>query len=181
MSLLPQGPALAQGVVQPLAERNVYSYGADYVNLGYLPGDDAALAALGDNLGQAFASDFVYGRPLAGFAIAKDVGGVDSVSLAVDIAGDDAPVRRWVEQVQARRQTRLAAATSAVAMPLVFPYLQSGQVLGLASGLPAAAQYEYLLSYTGQATRGLEAQSLGHLVILALIIIANVRLLFRRR
>jgi hypothetical protein len=181
MSLLPQGPALAEAVVRPLAEQNIYSYGLDYVNLGFLAGDEAALAALDTNLGQAFASDFVHARPLSDFAIGRAVTSVATIDLIVEISGDEAGVRRWVEQVQSRHNVRLAAATSAVALPLAYPYLQSGQILGLASGLPAAAQYEQLLGYTGAATRGMDAQSLGHIAILLFVVCGNIALLITRK
>ena len=181
MSLLPQGPALAEGVILPLAEKIVYSYGLDYVNLGYLSGDEAALASLGAGVQQAFTADFVHGRPPSDFIASRAVVHVSDLNLIVDIAGDDTSVRRWVEQVQSRYGLRLGAATSAAAVPLAFPYVQSGQIIGLAGGLPAAAQYEQLLGYTGPATRGMDAQSLGHLAILLFIAIANVGLVARRK
>lgn len=180
MSLHPQGPALAQAIVAPLAEQSGYVYGFDYVNLGYLSGDDAALAALGDRLTEAFVTDFVYGLPLATFEVAAGAPSVDAIALVIDITADDATLRRWVEQVQARRQVVLAGAASAVAMPLTFAYLQSGQVTGLLGGLPAAAQYERLIGVEGLATRGLEAQTSGHIAILLFVAIANLRLIFRR-
>jgi hypothetical protein len=180
MSLFPQGPALADAVIGPLATQNIYSYGLDYVHLGFLPGDEAALAALDAPLSEVFAADFVQGRPLSTFAVSRSAT-LAAVDLVVEISGDENGVRRWVEQVQSRQHVPLAAATSAVAMPLAYPYLQSGQIAGLASGLPAAAQYEKLLGYTGPATRGMDAQSLGQITILLFIVIGNLALLRTRR
>lgn len=181
LSLLAQGPALADAVLRPLAEQNIYSYGVDYVNLGFLPGDEAALASITHDLNRAFPSDFVHGRPLSAFTIGATITSAASADLVIEISDDDSGVRRWVEQVQRRSGVKLAAATSAAALPLAFPYLQSGQVLGLAGGLPAAAEYETLLGEAGPATRGMDAQSLGHLVILLLIVLGNLSLLARRR
>lgn len=181
MSLLPQGPALAGGVMRTLAEQNVYAYGADYVNLGFFSGDEAALASLGSNLSAALKGDDASGQPLADMTLPRAVSGMSAINLVIEIAGDESGAARWVEQVQTRTGVRLVALTSAVALPLTFPYRQSGQLTGLASGLPAAAQYEHLMGYTGQATRGMDAQSLGHLAILLFIILGNVAWLFSRR
>lgn len=181
VSLLAQGPALADEVLRPLAEKNIYSYGVDYVNLGFLPGDDAALAALNGDVRSLFMSDFVYAQPLSAFTIGSAITTAASADLIIEISDDENGVQRWVEQVQQRSNVPLAAATSAAAVPLAYPYLQSGQVVGLAGGLPAAAEYESLLGQDGPATRGMDAQSLGHLVILALIVLGNLSLLTTRR
>lgn len=177
MSLLPQGPALAQTVLEQAARAGSYQYGPDYVNLGFLAGDEAALATLGGNLASAFSSDFVRGQDVSSFAAVQAMPRIGRADLIIDIAAGDVTVRRWVEQVQSRQKVRLAAATSAMATPMTFPYVQSGQLVGLAGGLPAAAQYEQLLGYEGPATRGMTAQSLGHLVLLLAILIANLWLI----
>ena len=181
MSLLPQGPALAQAIIQPLAEQQVYVYGIDYANLGYVAGDEAALASLVADLPATFGSDYVQGRSMPDFALTRSMTNIAAMGLVIEITGDDSGVRRFVEQVQSRAPIRLAAVTTASAMPLAFAYLQSGQVAGLASGLPAAAQYEQLLGYEGKATRGLNAQTLGQLAILLFIVTSNVALLLRRK
>jgi hypothetical protein len=181
MSLLPQGPALAQNVIQPLAEQQVYVYGIDYVNLGYVPGDEAALASVVADVPGALGSDFVQGRPLSDYTLTRNMAGIAATGLIIEIAGDDNGVRRWVEQVQSRVPVHVAAATSAIAMPLAFPYLQSGQLVGLAAGLPGAAEYEQLLGYEGKARRGLNAQTLGQVAILLFIAASNIAMVFRRR
>jgi len=181
LSLSPQGPALADAVITPMAEQNIYAYGVDYVNLGYLAGGEAALAMMGANLPQAFSTDFRQRQPVSELAVMRNITDVTSVRLIIELAGDDSGVRRWVEQVQSRYPVHLVAATTAMALPLAFPYLQSGQVGGLASGLPAAAQYESLLGYNGQATRTMDALSLGQLAILFFIGVANLGLIVRRQ
>jgi hypothetical protein len=181
MSLLPQGPALAGDVMRTLAQENVYAYGADYVNLGFFSGDEAALAALGANLNTVLTGNDASGRPLTAMTLPRAVSNLSEINLAIEIAGDESGAARWVEQVQARTGMPLLALTSAVGLPLAYPYRQSGQLSGLASGLPGAAQYEKLLGYSGQATRGMDAQTLGHLAILLFIVLGNVVWFFSRR
>ena len=85
-----------------------------------------------------------------------------------------------VQQVQSRFHVILVAGCTAVSAPEYYPYYQSGQLVGLLGGLAGAAEYEKLVDVTGTATRGMDAQSLGHLAIILFIIIGNV-LYFRSR
>ncbi len=59
--------------------------------------------------------------------------------------------------------------------------LRSGQIKGLLAGMGGGAQYEKLLGREGDACALMDAQSLGHLIILALIILGNVSYLLKRR
>ena len=56
LSLMPQGPALADSLMSELAAGQGYRYGDDYINLGYLSGEEAALAAIGASVDRRVAS-----------------------------------------------------------------------------------------------------------------------------
>jgi hypothetical protein len=58
--------------------------------------------------------------------------------------------------------------------PEFFPYLQAGQIRGMLGGMAGAAQYEALLKRADTATKGMDAQSMAHLLIIALIVFGNV-------
>ncbi len=58
--------------------------------------------------------------------------------------------------------------------------LRSGQVKGVLAGLRGAAEYEKLLGRPGTATKLMDAQSLGHVIIIALIILGNVAYLSKK-
>ncbi|MEI7834954.1 MAG: hypothetical protein WCK05_00910, partial [Planctomycetota bacterium] len=59
-------------------------------------------------------------------------------------------------------------------------YLNTGQVKGILAGLRGAADYELLLHRSDDATKGMQVQSVAHGLLIALIVGANVRFLFRR-
>jgi hypothetical protein len=87
----------------------------------------------------------------------------------------------WVTYAVDRYRVKLGGATTAVTSPDMFPYLQSGQLNGLVSGLAGAAEYETLLKTPGSATRGMQPQSAAHLIIILFIILGNVMYFIQRR
>jgi hypothetical protein len=76
----------------------------------------------------------------------------------------------------------VAGGTTAVSAPGFLPYVNDqNQLSGLLGGLKAAAEYELLLGYEGTASRGMNPQSIAHLLILALIVAGNIRVWRNRR
>ncbi|MGI6632989.1 MAG: hypothetical protein ACOX5M_08040 [Bacillota bacterium] len=59
--------------------------------------------------------------------------------------------------------------------------LRSGQVKGIIPGLSGAAQYEKLLDEPGLGVKLMDAQSLGHVIIIGLVIIGNIGYRLRMR
>jgi len=52
--------------------------------------------------------------------------------------------------------------------------LRAGQVKGILAGLAGAAQYEKLVGVPGLGVKLMDAQSLGHLVVILLVVLGNV-------
>ena len=65
--------------------------------------------------------------------------------------------------------------------PDLFPFIQSGQMVGVLGGLSGAAEYESILKRPGKATAGMSAQSMAHLIIVVFIIFGNIVYFFSRR
>jgi hypothetical protein len=86
----------------------------------------------------------------------------------------------WIAYGSDRFGFPLAAGTTAVSAPDLYPFYQSGQIVGFMGGLRGAADYETLVSLPGDATRGMLAQSATHLLLVVLILGANVRFLMGR-
>lgn len=53
-------------------------------------------------------------------------------------------------------------------------YLRSGQVKGIIPGLRGAAEYEKLTGQPGLGTKLMDAQSVGHVIIILLVILGNI-------
>jgi hypothetical protein len=175
LSLLPEGPALAQDIFQQAAPAHPeVIYGRNYINLGYLAGQEAALRAFARDPLDAVRRDYVTREPLADFAALKGVEGIEDVALIIELAGNQESPRRWIEQVGSRYDVGLVAGVTAAAEPQVRPYYQSGQLGGLISGLPGAAQYELLIRRPASGVASLGAQSAAHLVIILLALLGSL-------
>jgi len=77
--------------------------------------------------------------------------------------------------------TPIAGATTAISAPRQYPYLSSGQLLGLLGGLKGAAEYETLVERKDRATAGMDSQSIAHVIIVIFIIVGNIILIRERR
>jgi len=62
-----------------------------------------------------------------------------------------------------------------------FPFLNSGQMVGMVAGLKGAAEYEKLIEIPGRAARGMDAQSIAHLVMIGFIVLGNIAYFMGRR
>jgi hypothetical protein len=66
--------------------------------------------------------------------------------------------------------------------PQNIPYLQSGQLVGLlGGGLKSAAEYEIAVKLPGADTAAMDAQSLGHVVIVLFVILGNLLFLAEKQ
>src|SRR5437867_6113555 len=88
-----------------------------------------------------------------------------SFPLLVNMSAGYSGTKEWVQQVQARFHLRMVAGVTAVSAPEFYPYLQSHQLLGMLGGMAGAAEYEVARHEKGIATKGMDAQSLGHLFV----------------
>jgi hypothetical protein len=110
----------------------------------------------------------------------KGVQSLKDIPLAVDIAAG-ATVEMWIAYGRDRFGFDLGAGCTAVIAPDLYPFLQSKQLVGLLGGLRGAADYEVLLEEPGSGVAGMQAQSVAHVLIIGLIVVANVIFLVRRR
>jgi hypothetical protein len=84
--------------------------------------------------------------------------------------------------VGSQYQVDIMAAVSASVEPAATPYRNSGQLVGLISGLPRAAQYEMQTSkWPSLAIVSVDAQSVAHLAVVALIVLGTLTSLVSAR
>lgn len=172
------GPALVDQVLHGVASGMHRVYGVDYLNLGYQSGNEAVMVHMGQGVAAAFPRD-ILGRPTESYPIMRSVRDYSSFPLLVSISAGYPGTKEWVQQVQARFHLKMIAGVTAVSAPEFYPYLQSGQLLGLLGGMAGAAEYELLMGEHGSASRGMDAQSLAHYFVALCIVLGN--LIPRRR
>jgi hypothetical protein len=187
------GGAMAAEVTNRVAgEFPALVYGTDYVNLGYKDGGQALMKQMGEDIHGVFPTD-ERGRPLAELPLMEEVhtyADVDLVvSLATGIIGE-----WWANLINAQFGTPVAVGCTAVSAPKYYAYLDSGQMIGLLGGLKGASEYERLLldAYPANqpayndpmlftAIRGMDVQTIIHVIIIAFIVIGNVAFFLGRR
>jgi len=180
MALWPQGAQMAVRAIAEVGPDFDLEYGRDYVNLGYKPGGDIVIKSMGSSIPDVFPRDMA-GRPTAELPLMKKVKNLEDVALVMDLSAGDPGIPAWVRVGNALYHRKIAGGSTAVSAPQFFPYLQTGQLIGLLGGLKGAAEYETLVKYPGAATSRMDSQSVAHLVIIAFIIFANAAYFISRR
>ena len=157
--------------------------GRDYVNLGYKDGAQAAMKLMGDNIKVLYPSDAA-GTPIDDIPLMANIRNYEDIemviSLATSILGE-----WWVNLVNAQFGVDVAIGTTAVSAPKYYAFMEAGQALGVIGGMKGASEYEELVEraypqYEGlarTATKGMDVQSIVHLVIIFFILFGNVMFL----
>jgi hypothetical protein len=175
------GPGLVDSVTNEVArEFPDRVYGRDWVNLGYKSGNEAVMVLMGQGIKNVFPRDF-RGNDVATLPIMRGVRDYSSFPLLVNISAGYPGTKEWVQQVQARFHLPMVAGVTAVSAPEFYPYLQSHQLRGMLGGMAGAAEYEVARGEKGTASKGMDAQSLGHLFVALCIVAGNVISFLQRR
>jgi len=171
LSLTPEGQALADRALESVvSDHDGYMQGRDYINLGYVAGNEVGVRFIAEGLGPS----------LSPYPLGEGVGGLEDVDLIIVLAGSQEHLRRWVEQVQAPYKVAMVAGVSAQVDPAARPYYRSGQLRGLLSGLVGAAEYERINQHPGVALSRMLPQAAAHLVIALFILLGNFAYLVER-
>jgi hypothetical protein len=133
---------------------------------------------MGENLKAAFDKDF-FGQPTQSMEALAGVSSLKNIDLAIDFAAGGT-VGMWIAYGRDKFGFPLAAGTTAVSTPELYPFYDSKQIIGFMGGLRGAADYESLTKARGDATRGMVAQSAAHVLIVLLILVANIAMFVRR-
>jgi hypothetical protein len=178
--LWPASPPLVERITTPLAEEYGKEYGVDYVNLGYMAGGIVTLLGMGSSIPNTFPSDY-HGTPVGSIPLMQEVENFDDIAFVMEVSAGTPGTREWVQQIQGRYRVSIGSGTTAVGAPNFYPYVQSGQLTGLLGGLKGAAEYETLIGHPADATKGMDAQSIVHALVVVFILLGNVVYLLERR
>jgi hypothetical protein len=179
LALLAEGTAIGDGILREVAKEYHKEYGKDYVFLGFRPQYQAAILGMGEDIKRVFPQDYK-NIPLDQIPMMKDIKNYQDISLIISVADGDMPAY-WVDYAVSRYHKKVSAAVTAVMATSFYPFLASGQIVGLLGGLKGAAEYEILIQKPGMGQRGMDAQSVSHLVIILLVILGNTGYFLRRK
>ncbi|NUQ00165.1 MAG: hypothetical protein HUU35_09960 [Armatimonadetes bacterium] len=175
-SFIPQGAELAQGIAEELALKHGKQYGVDWLNWGYRPNYVTTLIAMVNDIPGTMKTD-IRKVPLPQYPLTRDIRRLKDAGLLYEVTGTGL----LDIYLQFAAGVPLASGCTAVSGPEKYPYLQSGQIKGLLVGLGGAAQFETISDFRGpegerggDGLRGMGAQSMGHFLVMALIILGNL-------
>ena len=179
VSLLPVGPATAQSLLEELVDEDRYA------NLGYIPGQMAAVRLLARSWDTAVSSDW-QGAPLSDLKALEGVSTLADFALVIELAASQDTLRWWLEQAGEPHDIPLAAGVSAAIDPMARSYYEtaSQQLTGVVGGVVGAAAYDALSN--GQSASSdtfaawLDAQAAGTLVLILVLVLGNIAYPFRR-
>lgn len=186
MALWPQGAGMADIALATIPKVYKKEYGKDYVFLGYKAGAAAVVLGIGDKLKNVFPVDY-YNTPLDSLPLTANLTNYSDLSLVVSLSAGDPGYRTWILYGQAKFGFTLGTGVTAVSAADTYPYLGSGQLIGVLAGMKGAAEYETALYKRGyklakrDATKAMDAQSLGHFFIMLFIVFGNIGYLLIRR
>jgi len=179
-AFLAEGTIVGDNNLSFIASEYGKEYGRDYVFLGYRPQYHAAILGMGEEIARVFPED-LRGNSTNELPLFQNIKNYNDLKFVLSIADGNLP-DYWIDYAWSRYHVKMAAGVTAVMATTYYPMLDSGQLFALVPGLKGAAEYEILQSgKPGKAGSGMDAQSISHLLIIALIILGNLLLFYGKK
>ncbi len=177
--LHPGGPGLALEISDRISKEAGAVYGEDYVFLGYKVGGSAVILSMGQDFQVSFPADY-FNTPIDEIPLMEKVKNYNDIGLVITMSGSTFP-EAWVAYGYERYGVKVAAGVTAVMAADYYPFLQTGQLVGLLGGLKGAAEYEKLINRPDDGLKGMDAQTIVHLFVVLMILLGNIAYLFVQR
>jgi len=174
-ALWPMGVQMCNEAFETVsAEYPNIEYGIDFINLGYKSGGMVTINHMAKDFRNTFPAD-AGGNPIDEFPIMKGIKNFDKIGCMISLSAGDPGLKQWVMIIHDTFGKPVAGGTTAVQAPTMLPYVnEQQQLVGLLGGLKGAAEYELLINKPRFATKGMDAQSVAHLIIILFILIGNI-------
>ncbi len=170
---------IVDNTMRQVAEEYGYEESKDYVYLGYKRDVEPVMLGIGEDISVPFPTDYLK-RPISQIPMMNDIKNYNDIDLVIDFGSANTP-EWWVGYAGARYHQTIAAGCTGVMVSGLYPYLKTGQLIGLIGGLKGAAEYEKLINKPEKAVLGMKAQSIAHIAIILLVILGNVAHLLSKR
>ena len=153
--------------------------GEDFVFLGFRPGVTQVILGMGTEIKSVFDTDY-YGTPLDTIPIMQNITNYDQIDILVDLASSNT-TEAWIIYANDQYNLKIAAGVTGVMISQMFPYLQTGQLVGLMSGILGAAEYENLVGVPAKGMQYINVNSFVHLLIVILVVFGNIAYFIQRK
>jgi len=179
MTFNPRIASVADSAMRQVAQEYGYEESRDYTYLGYKPDVVPVMLGIGEDISLPFPKDYSK-IPISRIPMMRNIKNYNDIDLVVDFGSANTP-EAWIAYAGARYHQTIAAGCTGVMVSGLYPYLKTGQLVGLIGGLKGAAEYEKLIERPGKAILGMKAQSIAHVAIILLVIFGNIVHLLSRR
>ncbi len=164
--------------------------GEDYVYWGWTTPALTVMLGMGERITNVFPVDY-YGSGTESLPIMRGIRNYDDVGVLVSVAASAMPLS-WIVYAQTQFGVHLSCGITAVSAADYYPYVNSGQFVGMLAGMKGAAEYEQLVmermtkgkmdwGLRNRGTESMSSQTSAHLAIMAFIIIGNIAFFSSRR
>jgi len=169
-----QNKTLMPAIADKLAPQYGYEYGRDYINFGYRPNAvfQQTVKGMVQDVPGTIKKD-AKNQPVASYSIMKGIKSAKDIGAVIDITPVSS-VGVWIGLFQGANNTPLFYAPTAVMAPEGYPYLDSGQISGILTGVKGAGDYEQLLGTKSFGTQATSALSFVYALIILLVIFGNI-------
>ncbi len=175
LSSTPMGTGLAERFMKLLQTDREYARNKKFVNLGYLPGGAAGVQTFARD--PAVVKQFTTTGELAWVTpVLQDVSKLSNFAAILLLTDDVETARIWIEQTENERgEARMLVVSSAQSGPMILPYVRSGQVDGMVTGLDGSAPIEQANSgRPGMVRRYWDAYGFGMLMAIVLTLFGSL-------
>jgi hypothetical protein len=177
-SQLVDGGQLSDALVDQVAREFGAVRNVDYTVWGFRPNFYDFILAMMKDIPTTVAHN-KEGMRIAQIPMMRGINDYHDVAAVIDFTGYS-NFADWTSVSYGRYHVPNALGCTGIIAPDAFPYYDSGQYFGLLAGLKGAAEYESLLNQAGEGTKGMQSQSVVHLLIITLIILGNIAYLLAR-
>ncbi len=174
MSLWEMGAQFADDQIKPIAAAMGKTYGVDYVNLGYKIGGSMTIRTMVNDLSKGAAGVDMDNKPLDSFPLMQRVKSLKDVDLLFVTTVGSPGYSDWMTYAAEPLKKKLTGGASLTMYSGLQQYIRSGQLTGYLGGMRGAAEYERLVGAPGKGLAGMDSQSLGHILVILLIILGNI-------
>lgn len=193
MALWPVGAQMVDNTIDKVLRADFPDlvYGRDYVNLGFKSGYEGVIKVIVTNLRALYTTD-TKGTALQNIPMMRGIDNIQQMKLVINVGAGYPGTKEWVQYavVPYPDKIRLVAGNTGVQATQTYPYVPR-QVPGLLGAIKGAAEYEKLVidKYGGpnpdpkylDGLRRMGPQLFAHLLVIALIIVANVLYFLNKR
>ena len=159
------------------AEGKPLEYGVDYAYMGFKPGKQGMIMGLTRDFKGTCNEDYA-GKSVYDLEILNNIESLGDFPYMVELH-DDSMINHWIIYGHEVVGIPIGSMCTAVMAPGIYAYLNAGQITGIVGGLKGGSEYEKLLGYRGNATAGMDSQTVIHALIVIFILIGNAAYLIK--